>query len=118
VVGDLEIVGRGLRQRQGVEALVEDVDDRVAAQADEMVVEVDGVEALGVPIKLSSSPGRVRGRAPRAGVASLSSARLRDGSLARTSERGREFALRLGVLTPRKQRFDRDRALEILLARP
>ncbi|MCH7824938.1 MAG: CoA transferase [Acidobacteria bacterium] len=33
----------------------------------EMVVEVDGLAFLGVPIKLSSSPGRVRGRPPRLG---------------------------------------------------
>ena len=32
-----------------------------------MVVEVDGLAFLGVPIKLSSSPGRVRGRPPRLG---------------------------------------------------
>ncbi len=33
----------------------------------EMLVELDGTEVLGVPVKLSSSPGRVRGRAPGLG---------------------------------------------------
>jgi formyl-CoA transferase/CoA:oxalate CoA-transferase len=32
-----------------------------------MIAEIDGFEVLGVPIKLSASPGRVRSRPPRLG---------------------------------------------------
>jgi formyl-CoA transferase/CoA:oxalate CoA-transferase len=44
-----------------------DVLDRERDADREMVVSVDGMEVLGVPVKLSSSPGRVRCRAPRLG---------------------------------------------------
>ena len=44
-----------------------EVIDRERGTDREMVVDVDGLAFLGIPIKLSSSPGRVRGRPPRLG---------------------------------------------------
>jgi len=49
-----------------VRALQQVLDDERGAGRD-MVVEVDGMEVLGVPVKLSASPGAVRSAAPRLG---------------------------------------------------